>query len=153
LRRDLYDYCRMVPGGIEFLSLMAKELDFLSTGSYTGDKDLILGRLSEKEEAAGKVRVFAITDSITQSVFRPLSDRIFKILDTLPMDGTFDQDRPVRYLKDLFREDLLNNETLYSYDLSAATDRLPISLQHQILSLMIGKEAATSWVNILTNRD
>lgn len=99
------------------------------------------------------MRVFAITDSITQSVFRPLSDRIFKILDTLPMDGTFDQDRPVRYLKDLFRKDLLNNETLYSYDLSAATDRLPISLQHQILSLMLGEEAATSWVNILTNRD
>jgi len=123
---------------------MARELDFLSTGEYTGDKDLILGRLSEKEEAAGKIRVFAITDSITQSVFRPLSDGIFKILDSLPMDGTFDQNRPVSYLKDLYSKGSLEGETFYSYDLSAATDRLPIDLQKQILDRLIGEKMSSS---------
>jgi len=137
-------YCLEAPGGREFLSLIARELDFLSTGEYTGDKDLILGRLSEKEEAAGKIRVFAITDSITQSVFRPLSDGIFKILDSLPMDGTFDQNRPVSYLKDLYSKGSLEGETFYSYDLSAATDRLPIDLQKQILDRLIGEKMSSS---------
>jgi hypothetical protein len=37
-------------------------------------RPLTLGRLSLKEEAAGKVRVFAIADLITQSVFGPLHE-------------------------------------------------------------------------------
>jgi len=60
------------------------------------------------------------------------------------MDGTFDQDRPVRYLRELYSLGTLNGETFYSYDLSAATDRLPISVQEQILSLLLNKEMASS---------
>jgi len=33
-----------------------------------------IGQLSIKEEAAGKVRVFAMVDSLTQSVLKPLHD-------------------------------------------------------------------------------
>lgn len=84
--------------------------------------------------------MFAITDSITQSVFRPLSDGIFKILRSLPMDGTFDQDRPVRHLKSLWNNGTLDGETLYSYDLSAATDRLPIAVQRQVLARLLNKD-------------
>jgi hypothetical protein len=36
--------------------------------TYRGD----LGRLGFKEEAAGKVRVFAMVDIFTQWIFRPL---------------------------------------------------------------------------------
>jgi len=109
----------------------------LPSGNY------ILGKLSEKLEAAGKVRVFAITDSITQSVFKPLSDGIFEILDSLPMDGTFDQNRPVQRLRDLWEEGTLDGQTLYSYDLSAATDRLHIAVQEQVLSRLLNKDLAT----------
>jgi len=63
-----------------------------------GDKELVLGRLSEKEEAAGKIRVFAITDSITQSLLAPLHDFLFGLLRQLPEDGTFDQGRPLENL-------------------------------------------------------
>lgn len=94
--------------------------------------------MSEKQEAAGKVRIFAITDSITQSVLKPLSDGIFKILKSIPMDGTFDQDGPVRRLKDLLEKGQLNGEILYSYDLSSATDRLPLKIQQQVLACLIG---------------
>jgi len=114
----------------------------LNKGLPRSDNTFILGRLSEKLEAAGKVRIFAITDSITQSVFKPLSDGIFKILDSLPMDGTFDQDRPVRHLLELHKEGLLDGATIYSYDLSAATDRLPIKVQQQVLDRLIGPEAS-----------
>lgn len=118
-----------------------------------GEKPLILGRLSEKEEAAGKIRVFAITDCITQAVLAPLSDGVFEILRNLPMDGTFNQDQPVRHLLSLKDKIVQTGQTLFSYDLSAATDRLPVALQVQILSRLIGNDAALAWSNILTKRD
>lgn len=102
------------------------------------DKPFKLGTLSEKLEAAGKVRIFAITDSITQSVLAPLSDGIFKILRSLPMDGTFDQNRPVQHLKDLHLNRTSDEHRFYSYDLSAATDRLPLKLQQQVLGTLFG---------------
>lgn len=93
-----------------------------------------LGRLALKHEAAGKVRVFAIVDGWTQSLLRPLHNFLFEILKNIEQDGTFDQRRPL---------DLLiqrNLPFLGSYDLSAATDRLPVKLQAQILSAMITPE-------------
>jgi hypothetical protein len=136
----LKKFISLSPGGEDFLRLINLEEEFVK--ELNPSKPLILGRLSEKMEAAGKVRVFAITDSITQSVFRPISDGIFKILRNLPMDGTFDQDAPVRRLRDLHKEGLLESQTFYSYDLSAATDRLPIDFQVQVLTLLIGKDRA-----------
>lgn len=105
-----------------------------------------LGKLSEKLEAAGKVRVFAITDIWTQSVLRPLHDYIFGILRKLPMDGTFDQLAP---LKSLTSRGL---KEFYSYDLSAATDRLPVDCQAQILSRLFGSDFGNSWKQLLTKR-
>lgn len=96
---------------------------------------LMLGRLSIKEEAAGKRRVFAITDWWTQCLLRPLHLAIFDILKTIPMDGTFNQSAPLKRLLDYpgnFRA---------SFDLSSATDRLPIQLQIQILSCLGFKSA------------
>lgn len=106
------------------------------------DRDLFLGRLSIKEEAAGKARVFAITDSITQTVLKPLHDYVFRLLKTIPMDGTFNQTKPLDRLVDLWKSGELKGQTFYSYDLSSATDRLPIKLQSQILALVVGAEQA-----------
>lgn len=101
--------------------------------------DLKLGKLAIKEEAAGKARVFAMADSITQSVMSPLNDWVFARLRDLPMDGTFDQAKPLSRLVSLYKEGSLPGATFYSYDLSSATDRLPISLQSDILSKLFGK--------------
>ena len=54
-----------------------------------------IGKLSFKEEAAGKVRVFALVDPITQWLLAPLHKYLFAILRRIPMDGTFNQLRPV----------------------------------------------------------
>ncbi|USV40785.1 putative RNA-dependent RNA polymerase [Leptosphaeria biglobosa mitovirus 3] len=148
---SLEKFISLSPGGEDFLRLIKLEIEFVK--DFVPCKPLILGRLSEKMEAAGKVRVFAITDSITQSVLRPLSDGIFKILRSLPMDGTFDQDAPVKRLLGLHKEGLLDGHTFYSYDLSAATDRLPIDFQVQVLTLLIGKDRAELWRDILCSRD
>lgn len=50
-----------------------------------------LGRLTKLYEAAGKVRVVAITDWWTQAMLKPLHSTIFDNLKSLRMDATFDQ--------------------------------------------------------------
>lgn len=91
-----------------------------------------IGQLAFKKEAAGKVRVFAMVDVITQSVLKPLHDHLFDIFRRLPNDGTHDQSRAFRKALDLSVE----FNCSYGYDLSAATDRLPISVQSTLLNSM-----------------
>lgn len=120
------------------MSLLKQELEFVKEVINPG---YILGKLAEKEEAAGKIRVFGIADSITQSVMAPLSDYIFDILRYCPSDGTFNQDGPLKrliYLTNVTKE--IISPTFYSFDLSAATDRLPIHLQKDVLGTIFGDE-------------
>jgi hypothetical protein len=91
-----------------------------------------LGRLVKLNEARGKVRIIAIADWWTQIVFKPIHDSIMGILKRIPMDGTFNQVKPLQRLLDLNRA----QHVLYSFDLSAATDRLPVKLQVQILTTL-----------------
>lgn len=107
-----------------------------------------LGQLSLKKEAAGKIRVFAIVDVWTQSALKPLHEYLFKILRGLPNDGTFDQHASVLRCV----EKVAVTRESYGYDLSAATDRLPIYLQMQVLSALFGPDLARSWARLLTGR-
>lgn len=109
--------------------------------------DLKLGKLSKKFEPAGKVRIFAITDIWTQSALKPLNDYLFNILKKIPQDGTFDQMAPLMALKEK------GIQSLYSFDLSAATDRLPMDLQVQVMSILRGETFANAWRNLLVDRD
>jgi hypothetical protein len=93
-------------------------------------KDSFLGKLSLKFEAAGKVRVFALVDAWTQWLMRPIHLLVFDILSHISdRDGTFDQTAPVENVRKNWR-----GQPIYSFDLSAATDRLPIALQSFIVS-------------------
>jgi hypothetical protein len=87
------------------------------------------GQFAIKKEAAGKIRVFALVDSITQSVMKPLHKALFSILRAIPNDGTFDQDASVTRCSVKAEQ----AGKAYSFDLSAATDRLPVVLTGNIL--------------------
>jgi hypothetical protein len=105
-----------------------------------------LGKLGLKVEAAGKVRVFAMVDCFTQWALKPLHKWIFSVLRDHPdVDGTFDQLAPIIRIP-------FEKVPLYSYDLSSATDRLPISLQGSILSKVFTPEFGTLWKKILVGR-
>lgn len=111
-----------------------------------------LGKLSPKLEAAGKIRIFAIVDSWTQSLLSPLHKVLFSILRMIPNDGTFEQNDSVNRLITKIKESNLSK--VYSFDLSAATDRLPISLQSHILDTLLGiKDIGKAWANILVDRE
>jgi hypothetical protein len=81
-------------------------------------------------------------------VLKPLHELIFTFLKGLPNDGTFDQQAAVK--RAVMKADKFNCS--FGYDLSAATDRLPIDLQVAVLTPLIGEKAAVAWKSLLTDR-
>jgi hypothetical protein len=114
-----------------------------------------LGKLGFKPEPAGKVRVFAMVDPWTQWLFDRLHKAIFGLLERIPQDGTFDQERPIRNLftwKEANEKKFSKPISLYSFDLSAATDRLPIVLQKVLLSPFLTSWGAELWGCLMVGR-
>lgn len=65
---------------------------------------------------------------------------LFKFLKSLPNDGTFNQGLSVQRCMEKAKV----SGKSFGYDLSAATDRLPIKLQISLLSSLIGEEASVA---------
>lgn len=137
-------YCKTKQLRVSLYSLSKLSLSELKT-----DFPNKIGQLAFKEEPAGKLRIFAMVDYWTQIVLKPLHKNIFNFLKTVPNDGTHNQDDSVSR----GMEKAVVAGYAYSYDLSSATDRLPIELQRQILSGLFCKSIANDWVNLLVNRD
>lgn len=65
----------------------------------------------------------------------------------MPTDGTMDQLAPINRLQDL------GHTKFWCYDLSAATDRLPVDIQANILNYLFGNSFGWAWKNLLVGRD
>jgi len=103
-----------------------------------------LGKLGTKEEAAGKVRVFAMVDAWSQWLLYPFHRLTFDILRDVRMDGTFNQVGPLAFLRSV--------RGLFSLDLTAATDRIPLWLQRAIWTALWGAEIAGAIALLLVGR-
>lgn len=97
-----------------------------------GAQKPVNGRLSIVYNQAGKARVVAITNWWIQMNLYSLHKSIFSFLKSQTTDGTFDQ---IGAINNLINR-VPKGQTLYGFDLSAATDRLPIDLQVQILNML-----------------
>jgi len=109
-----------------------------------GSPRLNLGKLAVVYEQAGKARIVAVTNWWIQLAFKPLHDSLFSLLRKLETDGTFDQEAPLNRLIELNRLSIgegLPKRVYHSFDLSAATDRLPIDLQVDLLKVLLGPSA------------
>lgn len=94
---------------------------------------LRMGKLSTVYDQAGKARVVAITNWWIQLALKPLHDSIFASLRKWSdIDGTFDQGKPLLRLY----KDRDPRYKFSCFDLSSATDRLPITLQVDILNAL-----------------
>jgi hypothetical protein len=102
-----------------------------------------LGKLSIVYDQPGKARVVAITNWWIQLALLPLHDCIFDKLREIPQDGTMNQDLALNNLIANYDPE----HKFYSFDLSAATDRLPIDVQVQILRLL--KVDSLAWKGLL----
>jgi hypothetical protein len=110
-------------------------------------KTLCLGKLALKYEAAGKIRVFAISDYWTQFICKPIHNSMFEVLRHHPSDATFDQLGAVsRFMKQ-------EHSFIASYDLKSATDFIPQQLYAKVMGPWMGYDTAQAWVNMLVNRD
>lgn len=123
-------------------------LQLWSRSATWGGKPIMFGRLGFKEEP-GKIRVFAMVNVLTQALMQPLHKWIFDHLRFIPTDGTFNQVKPVERLIASFRDE---GHWVASYDLSAATDRLPLLLQTDLLRPLLGNELPSLWATLLVGR-
>jgi len=104
---------------------------------------LVTGRLCQTIEGGGKRRLFAICNYVKQRLLSPVHDWAFKVLSGIPTDGTFDQERPLRRLKD--RNSIPSN--IYSFDLKSATDSWPLAVIYAVFETLFGPTFASSVVN------
>jgi hypothetical protein len=74
-----------------------------------------------------------------------------KVLRSLNTDATFDQVGVLE--KKLAQVKADGGKKVYSYDLSSATDRLPIWLQVRVLEPVIGLLQAAGWASTLVDRE
>lgn len=111
---------------------------------------LALSQFAVKHEAAGKIRLFALLDSITQSVLAPLHQAMFAILKSIPNDGTFNQEASIKRSQGK----AINANCAFSFDLTAATDRLPVVMTAFLIEgIWKLPGIASLWRSIMTNRD
>jgi len=118
-----------MPGWLDRLTAIARHAP---PAQFPGLPSFPIGKLGVKEEP-GKVRVFAMVDWWTQMLFLPLHKHIQGILRNIPQDATFDQDGSVVALREISKR----SAYAASFDLSAATDRLPLVLQSMLMSSII----------------
>jgi hypothetical protein len=106
-----------------------------------------LGRLAIVRNVSGKSRVVGMTNYWIQVALYPIHKAIFGFLGTLTTDGTFDQHKPIF---DLLKSNNVFQRKYYSFDLSAATDRLPLKLQGQVLSSFTDQRLADLWMQLVS---
>lgn len=145
-RYNTTQFYSRIKGAIDLFHLSEQTIISLKTKKSWGFE---LGQLAFKEEAAGKLRVFAIVDSLTQSVLTPLHDSLFDLLRIIPNDGTFDQEASIRRSQ----EKAVKYGCAYSFDLSAATDRLPVLLSASILDSLLIRGLGKVWKDLLVDRN
>jgi len=120
-------------------------LSFIALPFAWMNERLTLGRTAVVLDQAGKGRLVAITNYWIQLALKPLHKAIFNFLRTISdLDGTFDQSKPL---------DVLTSKKLRvpfsCFDLSAATDRLPVKLQAQILNIIFKNKLGDEWMKLL----
>jgi len=88
-------------------------------------KGITSRRIAVFPDMEGKTRIIAELDYFSQASLRPLHLLLFRILKSIRQDYTFNQDGA---------KDSINKwNKFYSCDLTAATDRFPISLISKVL--------------------
>lgn len=108
-------------------------------------------RLHFLSDKAGKTRVIALGDAISQTLLKPLHRYLFNILRGIPFDGTFDQERQKERVRKATAE---NGRKCFSIDMKSCTDRLPVILQMAVLTFsdLLTKEQSLAWYLLLVKR-
>ena len=89
-----------------------------------------VGSIHITHEPGLKTRYFASPNVILQRALEPLKDALYRVVKNLPWDCTINQ----RKADDMIQDKLRAGKTVYSVDLSKATDHFPWAIQRTVLS-------------------
>nr|WAK72376.1 MAG: RNA-dependent RNA polymerases [Mitoviridae sp.] len=97
-----------------------------------------VGVIGSAQEPGFKFRAFAAPSPVLQGALQPLKEKLLTALHQLPWDCTHNQEKGVQSVQSWLNE----GKTVYSVDLSDATNNFPLALQLQVLKdLLVPEEA------------
>jgi len=105
-----------------------------------------LAKIAFLADKAGKTRLVYILSWWFQDLLHPLHNRMMEWLRAQPQDGTYDQRKAITVLENWTR----TGKPVWSFDLTAATDRWPKSHQKVVIHRFAGSEWADTWDYILS---
>lgn len=144
---DLGNRIASITDGIELSNVITDIVREFSTTDKV-DSSLFSGRVVFLPEKSGKVRVIAQGDYISQTMLKPIHDSLAGILGRLPGDWTFDQEGGKRWVQ----KKTTTAKWCASFDLSNATDRLPIDLQAKIIDRVLPGNLGALWHKVIQDR-
>jgi hypothetical protein len=83
------------------------------------------GEIHFIQEPGGKLRSVASPFRIHQEALRPFGEELYRLIQSLPWDCTYDQTRAIPHIQ----SHLWQGGQVHSVDLSSATDYFPLSIQ------------------------
>ena len=132
-RYNLGCFFRAKPASLQALWARVKPKGYMESQDSV---PAIPNRIAGSREGKGKLRLFVIGNYIKQRLLRPLHDWTMDVLRRLPCDGTFNQPKPL--------DQLAGKTIVYSFDLTAATDRGPYQLISLLVETWFGRGIATA---------
>jgi len=123
----------------------------VKTAEYQTKKGHYLhSKLHFIQDKAGKTRVVAQADLVTQSMLKPIHRFFAQQLERhVTTDYTHNQDSGRKAIVEACRKGGL----MFSFDLSNATDLLPRDLVIKVTSPILGDELAQKWVSLMCDRE
>jgi hypothetical protein len=100
------------------------------------------GEVHFLQEPGYKLRSIASPYRLFQVASKPLQEDLKDLVSKLPWDCTHNQGRAQPFIQDCIRE----GRTVYSVDLSSATDYFPYELQETVLQTVYGRDS--HWVKL-----
>lgn len=116
------------------LDSIARNNYYVTRGIPRPDYSPYGGEIHFLQEPGGKLRSVASPLRIHQEALRPLGEEIYRLIQLLPWDCTFDQSRALPHIQ----SHLLSGGQVHSVDLSSATDHFPLDLQEVALRAIFG---------------
>jgi len=114
----------------------------------TKDRDPTLRRLAELDDKEGKKRLIAIFDYWSQACLKPLHKALAQLLRANKHDCTFNQS----HFRAILDDPSIIGQNIYSIDLKAATDLMPLELQRVLLGKLIGDDNyADAWASVMVD--
>jgi len=99
------------------------------------DRDFVEGgEIHFLQHPGGKLRSIASPHLVHQLALKPFGKAVYKVVQSLPWDCTFDQFKPQATLQ----QHLSEGKQIHSVDLSSATDYFPLEIQITVLRAIFG---------------